>query len=75
MITTTLIPVFLLALVFLMVFLLADRFPWTTMIAGGVLIIVGITMSTGSLAPAIVWLILLAIGLVICYSKDRALDD
>lgn len=67
----TFISVSLIAIAFMGVYLLADRFPWTTMIGGGLLIIAGITVATGSWVPAATWAILLAIGLSICLGTDR----
>lgn len=71
----TIIPIALLAIAFLMVFILASRHPWTTKITAGILIIIGITIATGSWTPAILWFVLLIIGLFICVGIDRIGDD
>lgn len=75
MILHTYIPILLIAIAFLMVFILADRYRWTTMVTGGILIVIGITLATGSWTPAIVWAVLLVIGLTICVIIDRVGDD
>ena len=71
----TIIAIGLLAVAIMVVLIAADAHPWTTMIGGGILIIAGIVLATGSIAPAIVWAALLGIGLCICVGTDRIIDD